>query len=146
MNKSERIEELRNAIRAHNAEIDKINEELRPLEFEHEEEIEQKIKRCHRGLDKFTPEELVFAATTRCHCGAGLAYVKNCSPRSSWHCSEILLGTAIHAGLDSAKEHDGELPFIMYNIKSERQPSANGMTTRPNIQQAPEPSDSVDKK
>jgi hypothetical protein len=114
-------------------EISDLQNQLKPLEKElaeiyHDEgeDAEAKIKRCHSLLDKFSPDELRYAAASRCKCGAGLAYPKNSSPRGSWHCSAILTGTA-----ERGTEHDSGFPFAFYEIKSEEQPSANGMTTRP---------------
>lgn len=69
------------------------------------------------------PRQLTYAATSRCPCGAGLAYTYG---DTAWDCSEILLGTA-----DPLCLHTDRLPFAFYEIKSEGQPSANGATTRP---------------
>ena len=80
-------------------------------------------------------KRLVYAASTRCPCGAGLAYDPCYEDESSpfvgplsgyWDCSEILLGTA-----KTEKKHTDKLPFAFYEVKSEGQPSANGATTRP---------------
>ena len=73
------------------------------------------------------PKNLVYAARTRCPCGAGMAYPRGADPfKGYWDCSAILLGTA-----DVGVKHEAKLPFIFYEIKSEGQPSANGATTRP---------------
>jgi hypothetical protein len=77
------------------------------------------------------PDELTYAATARCPCGAGLAYDDTCvqdpfNGPSYWDCSAILLGTA-----DRDAQHTDRLPFAFYEIKSEGQPSALGATTRP---------------
>lgn len=72
-------------------------------------------------------KELIYAAYSRCPCGAGLAYVS--SPgrdEQYWDCSKIWLGTA-----DITVTHTGKLPFIFYEVLSENQPSAKGSTTRP---------------
>lgn len=69
---------------------------------------------------------IVYSATARCPCGAGLAYVKNGDIRGSWDCSKILLGEA-----DPEVQHTARLPFVFYEVKSENQPSAEGRTTRP---------------
>lgn len=82
---------------------------------------------------------LVYAATLRCPCGAGMAYPKNGDypggepdgplrwPYSGyWECSAILLGTA-----DASVKHEAQLPFAFYEVKDEGQPSARGATTRP---------------
>lgn len=74
----------------------------------------------------FTSEELKYAAHSRCHCGAGLAYPKDMGIHGWWDCSAILTGTA-----DDTVKHEARLPFAFYEIKSEDQPSANGATTRP---------------
>jgi hypothetical protein len=76
------------------------------------------------------PLDLTYAATARCPCGAGLAYRPGDDGRS-WDCSAILLGTAIPAGQPGAVEHTARKPFEFWEIKSERQPSARGATTRP---------------
>lgn len=71
---------------------------------------------------------LVYAATSRCPCGAGLAYHKGAGAFGEdayWDCAEILLGVA-----DPAVQHTAMLPFIFYEIKSEKQPSAHGASTR----------------
>lgn len=76
-------------------------------------------------------KKMTYAATSRCPCGAGLAYDDTCTAEpfkfpSYWDCSAILLGTA-----DPNVQHTARLPFTFYEIKSEGQPSANGATTRP---------------
>lgn len=74
----------------------------------------------------FTDDELVYAARTLCPCGHGLAYPKNCGTlHQHWDCSAILKGIA-----DKTVKHTPQLPFAMYEIKSEQQPSAGGATTR----------------
>lgn len=75
----------------------------------------------------FKDDELIYSAYSRCKkCGAGLAYPKDCDTHHEWTCSEVLKGTEAYA----CHRHDA-YPFIMYEIKSENQPSANGATTRP---------------
>jgi hypothetical protein len=107
--------------------LEPIKEELRNIYRQEAEDVEAKIKRAHTLQDKFLADELVFAATARCECGAGMAYPKNTGIHGNWDCSAILLGEA-----DSKLPHSGQLPFAFYSIKSENQPSANGMTTRAN--------------
>ncbi len=76
--------------------------------------------------------KLIYAATSRCPCGAGLAYDPAAKGEgvwrgpSYWDCSAILLGTA-----DKGVQHTDKLPFAFYEIKAEGQPSAQGATTRP---------------
>lgn len=80
-------------------------------------------------------DRLIFAAHSRCPCGAGLAYDPCFEDANSpfagplsgyWDCSAILLGTA-----DQKVQHTAKLPFAFYEVLSEQQPSANGATTRP---------------
>jgi hypothetical protein len=86
---------------------------------------------------KVTARDLVYAAHARCPCGAGLAYVpawydKPDSPAyRCWDCSAILLGAAVPKDVAGSVQHTGKLPFIFYEILSEKQPSAQGATTRP---------------
>lgn len=81
-------------------------------------------------------KRLRFAARSRCPCGAGLAYDPSKYPgESSWDCSDILLGLAIPSGKPGSVTHTGKLPFSFYEVKSECQPSANGETTRPAIEE-----------
>lgn len=84
---------------------------------------------------KKVADRMVYAAYSRCPCGAGLAYDPVARDESGpfvgslagfWDCSAIILGTA-----DKAVKHTDRLPFAFYEVKSEGQPSANGATTRP---------------
>lgn len=71
----------------------------------------------------------MYSATARCDCGAGFAY----DPRAhhmSWDCSAILLGDALfQAGERGAHAHS--TPCGFYDVVSERQPAAEGHSTRP---------------
>lgn len=73
----------------------------------------------------FTDDELVYAAFSRCPCGAGLAHPKDCGPTHYWDCSAILKGNA-----DKDITHSGTYPFVFYSIKSETSQRAYGQTTR----------------
>src|SRR4051812_32242019 len=75
---------------------------------------------------KFEDSELVYAATARCLCGAGLCYPSNVSTHGAWRCSGVLTHRCKH----DVGQHD-VFPFVFYEIKSEQQPSAKGATTRP---------------
>ncbi len=81
--------------------------------------------------------KLLYAATARCPCGAGLAYDQDeegdgvFRGPSAWECSAILMDAAIPSGAPGAVQHTDRLPFVFYEIKSEGQPSAKGATTRP---------------
>ena len=80
---------------------------------------------------QYTDDEIVYSATSRCYCGAGLAFPKSCSSKHYWDCADILTGRAIPSGQDGSKTHTDKLPFMFWKIKSERQPSSQGLTTRP---------------
>lgn len=73
-----------------------------------------------------TDADLVYAATVRCPCGAGMAHPVDADMRGAWDCSAILKGTAARD-----VKHEAQLPFVFYAVKSENQPSAGGATTRP---------------
>lgn len=83
---------------------------------------------------KSIADRLVYAAHSRCPCGAGLAFDPLFEDENSvfkgplsgyWDCSAILLGKA-----DQAVQHTAKLPFSFYEVLSEQQPSAGGATTR----------------
>lgn len=79
-----------------------------------------------------TEDDLVYAATTRCLCGAGMAYNKFCrSSERYWECSAILLGKAKPAIEPDAVVHTGKLPFAFWEVLSEREYASHGATTRP---------------
>lgn len=89
------------------------------------------VARSKADAGRLTDDELVYAATARCKCGAGLAYPYGIGGCGYWDCSEILKGRAVHSGKPGAVQHTARLPFTFYEVKSERQPSARGATTRP---------------
>lgn len=105
--------------------------ELQNLHIQQQLEVHDKIKRALAAKDSFNLEDLIFAATERCNCGAGYAYPHLIGAHGAWYCSDILLGRAAHKETKDGKIHSGEMPFIMWSIKSENQPSASGNTTRP---------------
>lgn len=91
-------------------------------------------KRDARDLKRPAIDRLVFAASSRCCCGHGMAYDPTgvlgaddgpFKRPSQWDCSAILLGIA-----DPVHYHDAPMPFAFYEVKSENQPSAGGHTTR----------------
>ncbi len=125
----ERKQFLRNIISDLKGKLEPLEKELSEIYRLEEEKVAVKVERCLRLQDKFTLDELIFSATSRCVCGAGRAYPKNIGLRGSWDCSDILLGRAPIG--EGGKQHDAPLPFMFYEIKSETQPSANGLTTRP---------------
>ena len=98
----------------------------RTLELDEALEQSKIIKaRIEKG-DTFKAHELLFSAYSRCQCGAGLAYPKNImDPLHYWQCADMLMGEAI-----IPEGHSSMLPFTMYEILSESQPSAEGATTR----------------
>ena len=76
--------------------------------------------------EAFTDADLVYAAVARCSgCGAGMAYPQKCGVGHQWDCSAVLTHR-----VNTNVGHE-VCPFMMYEIKSENQPSAKGSTTRP---------------
>jgi hypothetical protein len=111
------------------AKADELDAQVKALRKQAMDEHQRELKA------KPLAERLEYAATARCPCGAGLAYDPAFEDENSvfkgalsgyWDCSAIMLGTA-----DKSVRHTDKLPFSFYEIKSERQPSANGATTRP---------------
>ncbi len=115
---------------------------IKELELEaknHEEKAKELRKEAsdlrHAELKaKDIKDRLVYAAHSRCPCGAGLAYDPCFEDENSvfvgplsgyWDCSAILLGSP-----NEDVKHTGKLPFAFYEVLSEQQPSANGATTR----------------
>lgn len=101
--------------------VDRAKEARYAMYKKTEDDIREKCETGH----KFNPADLVYAAKARCPCGAGMAYPTGMGPFGFWDCSDILLGKA-----DDLAQHSARLSFICYEIKSEKQPSAQGATTR----------------
>lgn len=72
---------------------------------------------------KITDKRLMYSATERCKCGAGLAFTRK---MDAWECSDLLKGEELPGA-----QHSGPIPFTERAIKMEAQLSANGQTTRP---------------
>lgn len=105
-----------------NAALERFNEAVR----EEAEATAERIKKAELGNGDFTVYELTYASSCRCACGVGMAYPENIGMHGAWYCSDILQGRA-----DRNVEHTAPYPFMYYSIKSESQPSQNGLTTRP---------------
>jgi len=88
----------------------------------------RRFKRITAAGQYFADDDLVYAATYCCDCGAGLAYPFGCGPRHYWDCSDILTGRSTPG---DSKRHSDIRPFEFWEIRSENQPSARGYTTRP---------------
>ena len=86
----------------------------------------ERIKKAEAGKGEFNVKKLVFAASFRCVRGTGMAYPEGIGMHGAWYCSAILLGQA-----KPNSEHTPAHPFMFYEVKSECQPSAHGVTTRP---------------
>lgn len=92
-------------------------------------------KRDAREREWPIKDRLTFAATWRCVCGHGMAYDPLGEVRSDkdspfkmaaqWECSAILLGIA-----DRKLLHTPPAPFAFWDVKSENELSAGGVTTR----------------
>lgn len=118
-----------------------IYEELQSKAKEHESQasdLRKQARELYQSELKAKPlaDRLVYAAYSRCPCGAGMAYDPCFEDEKSvfvgalsgyWDCSAILLNTA-----NTDVKHTAQLPFAFYEVLSEDQPSANGSTTRPN--------------
>jgi hypothetical protein len=79
----------------------------------------------------FTDTTLLYAATARCNCGAGLAYPldsRSAVQMGAWVCSRVLRG---EVPLDEESRHD-RLPFALYKVREETSiNNESGATTRP---------------
>jgi len=126
MNKKE---ELTQKIKELESQLAPLKEELRDIWHAEEQAIQVRIYEAYKMKSAFSDDELLYSATARCNCGAGMAYPHGTGIRGAWHCSDVLTGRA----KDVTVEHS-QLSFMMYEIKSEDQPSANGATTRPKPQ------------
>ena len=94
-----------------------------------------------KGEAPWHDDDLLYSATSRCPCGAGLAYPKGIrDPFHYWDCADILTRRSV-AG--DGKKHTDQLPFNMWKVKSEGQGSAYGATTRPTPNPEPEMDESI---
>lgn len=79
-------------------------------------------------LPAFTDRELLYAATARCKCGAGLAHPLDHEAAMrlrAWACSRVLRGEGHDEGHDL-------LPFAFWKVREETSVNnAGGHTTRP---------------
>jgi len=119
-------EELLKKIKKLEDKLKGLNESLEKIYAKEENIVSDRIAKALKGHGDFTLDELKFAATVRCQCGAGMCYPDNISVWGAWYCSSILMGSA-----DRNAVHTSSLPFNLYEVKSETQPSAQGKTTRP---------------
>ena len=89
----------------------------------------------------YKEEDLVYAAYSRCKCGAGMAYLKDSWSRGFWACSAqlkheaadnvVMVASDVFASDLPDFTHSPALMFAFWDMKSELQPSAHGVTTRP---------------
>jgi len=101
--------------------------------------LEQSEKSLEAGTRNVTDADLIYAATDRCVCGAGIAYFREAEIRdnkpghNSWVCSKVLKAKVgeLAREIDPFYGKHLLLPFAFYAIKDEGQPSAQGITTRP---------------
>ncbi len=111
---------------------------LREIRNKEDQVIAARIAKAQQGKGDFTLDELRFAASARCACGAGMCYPLDSPPNGSWECSDILRGLALPKTDEASKTHSGPLPFAFYEVKSEDQMIDSqrryrdaGITTRP---------------
>jgi hypothetical protein len=91
----------------------------RRVELLRQLQADREARRAEQGAT-LKPEHLVYSATSRCPCGAGLAYIRDCSPNERhWDCSAVLTGTAIPKEQPGSRVHTDRLPFAFYEVKSE---------------------------
>jgi hypothetical protein len=84
----------------------------------------------------YSENELTYSATSRCVCGEGLAYTKDARPiHGAWYCSGILTGRTPPREQDPYNGQHAKYSFVFWEIKSEKQASAMGHTTRPKPQE-----------
>src|SRR5690242_2443721 len=107
-----RKDELKQQIELLEGQIEPLQKELTEIYHTEAKETEERVKLCHQLKAKFDQSELIFAAYSRCSCGAGFAYPKEIGIHGSWSCSAILTGIA-----EKGSKHDGDLPFAFYEIK-----------------------------
>ena len=90
------------------------------------------IAEIHASHKTF-PDGLIYSATSRCKCGAGLCYDESkAGINGCWTCSVCVLADRANLPMEGwDKSAHQAFPFREYEIKSETQPSANGATTRP---------------
>lgn len=80
---------------------------------------------------KLTDLDLLYSATARCRCGAGLAYPHaTTNMHGSWDCSAVLKGEIPDVPEEHGK-HDS-LPWMFYKVREETSiNNRGGATTRP---------------
>ena len=82
-------------------------------------------------MTNLTDLELIYAATARCNCGAGLAHPLDTAKSfklRAWLCAKVLKGEVPEAELG---QHDS-FPFAFYKVREESSiNNASGETTRP---------------
>src|SRR5947208_622453 len=105
---------LKNEIAELDAQIEPKRKRLHEIWSERSDGVKDRIKHAEHGNGDFKLDELRFAATWRCACGAGMCYPKDIDIHGSWECSAILLGRAV-----AGSSHDS--PFAFYEAKSEEQ-------------------------
>jgi hypothetical protein len=106
------------------AQAEAIEEKRREEYRARAEAVEQRIK---GNGDPFKDEELVYAASSRCKCGAGFAYPEHIGMHGAWYCSHLLKTRDPHG------DHDSAMPFAFWSVRSESQIARNNgiVTTRP---------------
>lgn len=113
------------------ARADEIRAQRAAQRLDEADAIAARIDAIERGAPDvryFADDELLYAAFSRCRCGAGLAYPKRIGMHGAWYCADVLTGRA-----RPGPDHE-VLPFAFWSIKEEDPPSAPGATTRPRQQ------------
>lgn len=74
--------------------------------------------------------DVVYSASMRCVCGAGLCYWRDGGADNYWDCSDVMLGRAIPVGQPGAIAHNDLFPFSKWKFVTE---NSAGYTTRPEV-------------
>ena len=81
--------------------------------------------------ETLTPGDLTYSATTRCVCGAGVAFVNSVDGREGqrcfalfkwWNCGDVWLGLAEEVDHETGEfiPHDRRMYFYMFDIELEK--------------------------
>lgn len=110
MESENRLNELNRQIIDLENKIAPLYEEKEAIYLQRQAEVQAKLAACLNGEYAFKPEELRFATSATCTCGAKLAYPKGIGMYGSWYCSDVLLDR------NADQEHIEPIPFLESNI------------------------------
>lgn len=105
-----RLNELELEIRKLEKAIEPLYQEKERIFHEKQKLIQDRLDACLKGKYSFTREELRFAKTEECTCGAKLAYPIGIGMYGAWYCSDVLMDR------NADQEHIDPIPFLESNI------------------------------